>query len=146
MPNMRKNSRRSRRASRKNRKETRSNRRASRKNNMMGGRRRRTCRKSRRASRKDRKSRRSSRKNNMMGGRRSRSGKGTFTLTRRVARPLGELASGASNTIVTAGKTVLSTFDTLVKGAVKTGKKATGAVNRTISAAVSRRNRRNRRH
>jgi hypothetical protein len=81
----------------------------------------------------------------MEGGRRRRGGS-KFTLTRRVGKPLGVLVQGASNTVVTAGKSALNVFDSLVRGVVKTGKRATGTVDRTVRAAVSRRSRRNRRH
>jgi hypothetical protein len=99
-------------------------------------------RKHRKSSRKNsRKGRKCSRKNNLLGGRRRRAGS-KFTLTKRVARPLGVLVQGASNTVVTAGKSALNVFDSLVKGVVKTGKSATGTVNRTVRASVTRRNRR----
>jgi hypothetical protein len=94
-------------------------------------------RKHRKVSRKNRKCSRKT----LTGGRRRRAAGSKFTIGRRVGRPLGVLVTGASNTVVTAGKSALNVFDTLVKGVVKTGKRGIGAVDRTVRAAVTRRNR-----
>ena len=91
-----------------------------------------------------RKNRKCYRKTMDGGRRRRRAAAGKFTLGRRVGRPLGVLVQGASDTVVTAGKSALNVFDTLVKGVVKTGKRGIGAVNRTVRTAVTRRNRKNR--
>jgi len=105
---------------------------------------RKSCRKSsRKASRKS--CRKASRKN-MKGGRRASSPpkKFSFTLTNRVAKPLGVLAEGASNTIVTAGDSALKIFDSLVHGVVKTAKRATLTADKTVRAVVSRKGRKER--
>ena len=92
-----------------------------------------------------RRHRRNSRKNNtLVGGRRRRSSK--LSVNGLVGRPANALISGAKDVVVTAGKSALNVFDSLVSGVVKTGRKATKTVNRTVRAAVSRRNRRNRRN
>jgi len=102
---------------------------------------RKSCRKaSRKASRKS--CRKASRKN-MKGGRRATK-KFSFTLTNRVAKPLGVLAEGASNTIVTAGDSALKIFDSLVHGVVKTAKRATLTADKTVRAVVSRKGRKER--
>lgn len=100
----------------------------------------------RKNSRKNtRRNRKNSRKNMMGGKRASRK----FSLTSRVVRPVGVLARGASKTVGTAVHAATNVLDSFVSGLVKTGSSAARAVNKTVSAAVSRRrrgDRRNRRH
>ena len=102
-------------------------------------------RKNRKCSRKNtRKERKCSRKN-LEGGRR-RSGSRKLSVNGMVGKPAGAFVTGAKNVVVTAGKSALDVFDSLVRGVVKTGRSATKTVNRTVRAAVSRKNRKNRKN
>ena len=114
---------------------TRKHRRASRKNAMS--------RRNRRASRKNMMSRRN-RRNNMMGGR-ARSSR-RHGIVSRVYSPVSALGTGAGKTVTTAVSAAANVFGTGVRGIDKTLKTAAGTINNTVSRIFSRRRRANRRH